>query len=127
MANIGIDIDQLAEELTEDLTEENEEDVPLLNGPFHANNTIVQTQMVLLNSIRKIVAHVVKNEQITFLVSFDTMAYGGNRWVTARCLYRRPELIVNYWNKKAIKEQRDRDQHNSLMTLSENTFAVYDF
>ena len=141
MANCITNITEL-DEILDSLTEELEEDdagaevkaeappppadAPILTGPFFQNN-IIPTQKTLIDSIRKIIKHVVQHERIIYLVAYNTVAFGGNRWFADQCLFRRPQLIINYWQKKAIKSQRETDNTMALYTISQNTFSVYDF
>ena len=139
MANFLSNITEL-DEILDGLTEELEEDdagavmkaeasaspadVPILTGPFYPNNP---TQKILIDNIRKIVKHVIQHEKMIYLVAYNTIAFGGNQWFTDRCLFRRPQLIINYWQKKAIKSQRETDDTTALYNISQNTFSVYDF
>ena len=138
MANFISNITEL-DEILDGLTEELEEDdtavmkaeasaspadVPILTGPFYPNNA---TQNVLIDNIRKIMKHVIQHEKVIYLVAFNTIAFGGNRWFTDRCLFRRPQLIIKYWQKKAVNSQREIDDTTSLYNISQNTFSVYDF
>ena len=131
MANCIDDItelDGILESLTEELIEDDavvkKGDVPTLTGPFFANNNI---QNVLLSHVKKIIKHVVVKDQISYLVTFDTDAYGGKRWFRDHCLFGRSMLIVKYWSKKTRNEHREMEDTTALYNINLDTFSVYDF
>ena len=105
------ELDKIRDSLTEDLEEDDAgvevktetpplpAEVPVLTGPFYQNN-LIPTQKTLIDNIRKIIKHVVQHDKMIYLVAYNTVAFGGNRWFTDRCLFRRPQFINNYWQKK---------------------------
>ena len=109
IANIDDDNEYL-DSILAGLTDELEEDGPYLPGPF-PYNAAVPVQVVLLNSIIKIIGHSIRDDRLYFNVAFTTMAYGGNRWFAAECLRTRPELVCRYWNKKALKEENGESRN----------------
>ena len=123
------ELDEILDSLTEELIEDEgvvkkEDDVPTLTGPFFSTNS---TQNVLISHIKKIIKHVVVKDKISYLVTFDTDAFGGNRWFRDHCLFRRSMLIVKYWSKKTINAHREMEDTTALYNMNLDTFSVYDF
>ena len=122
------DLDGILESLTEGLPEDDavvkKGEVPTLTGPFYANYNM---QNVLLSHIKKIIKHVVVQDQISYLVSFDTDAYGGNRWFKDHCLFGIPMIIVKYWSNKTKNEHREMENTTALFFSNLDIFSVYDF
>ena len=125
------DINDILEEATDNLAEDTSDQLtnrplPLLaEAPLLMRNEST-IQMTLLNNIRKITNHTMRHEQFFYLVTFNTL-HMQDRWFTDRCLYRRPGLIINYWQRKAVKKQRTKNALNAMFENSNNTFSVYDF
>ena len=117
-------LESLTEELIEDDTVVKKGDVPTLTGPFYSNNNL---QNVLISHIKKIIKHVVVQDQISYLVTFDTDAYGGNRWFKDHCLFGRSMLIVKYWSNKTKNEHREMEDTTALFFSNLDIFSVYDF
>ena len=94
------------------------EEAPISNEP---------PQRYILSGIQKLHSHLVDNGRLYFLLSFTSPEFGRRRWMSAHALRYRTELMTEYWNRKAIEQAREIEEHRHHLSLETTVLGVYDF
>ena len=84
-------------------------------------------QRYLLSGVQELHGHLVDGGKIFFLLSFTSPEFGRRRWMSAYALRYRPELMVDYWNRKAIETAREIEEMRHHLSLETTVLGVYDF
>ena len=84
-------------------------------------------QRYILSGIQELHGHLVDSGKLYFLLSFTSPEFGRRRWMSAYALRFRPELMTEYWNKKAIELAREIEEHWHHLSLETTVLGVYDF
>ena len=84
-------------------------------------------QRYLLSGIQEPHGHLVDGEKLFFSLSFTSPEFGRRRWMSAYSLQFHPELMVEYWNSKAITTAREIEENRHHLSLETTVLGVYDF
>ena len=84
-------------------------------------------QRYILSGIQELHGHLVHLGKLYFLLSFASPEFGRRRWMSAHALRFRTELMTNYWNKKAIDQAREIEEHRHHLSLETTVMGLYDF
>ena len=113
--DLGEELDTINNELQQILDS-------MSSTPIHPGHKAIMDQ------ITRVVDHVVLPKgRLVFQVTFGTNEFGGPRWMSAKCLRYRPEVVATYWNKLAVEAFQKEERNRLAIMGMTSVFGVYDF